>query len=152
MPSVASRKPPSTERSCVPCLRFTLPPPAPRPRRALGRGGEGAAPAAAADFLLRRLKLNGRPLLPPEGMPAPSVPLDAGCVSQLYHVSPRALSAGFSLDGALELGAASPPPGTGIGDHASLEITLGNYGLVSAAASFLRGGASPDGPRAAAAT
>ncbi|KAL6771171.1 hypothetical protein ACKKBF_B34220 [Auxenochlorella protothecoides x Auxenochlorella symbiontica] len=107
---------------------------------ALGRGGEGAQPAVAADFLLRRLKLNGRPLLPPEGMPAPSVPLAAGCASQLYHVSPRALSAGFSLDGALELGSGPPVPGTGVGAHASLEIALGNYGLVSAAASYLRGG------------
>lgn len=102
--------------------------------------GGAAAPDPEADFLLRGLKLNGRPLLPPEGWSARSDAGGGACVSRLYHVSSRALSSGLTLDGSLELPAGPWVPGTGLGPAASLEIQLGEYNLVSAAAAYLQKG------------
>ncbi|KAK2077205.1 hypothetical protein QBZ16_004839 [Prototheca wickerhamii] len=70
------------------------------------------------DYLLRRLKLNGRPLLPPSGRAVENVVAE-DCTTQLYYVKPRS--------------------GTGRGEAASLDIALGQYFFGSAALSILRG-------------
>lgn len=101
-----------------------------------------AQPDQDAAFLLRRLKLNGRPLLPPSGREIPNV-ASGTCSQQIYYVKPRSVGSGFSLDGALELPAGIWPEGTGIGEAASVDIALGQYSFGSAALSFLRGDSTP---------
>ena len=107
--------------------------------RALAQGGSLPRADAGADYLLRRLKLNGRPLLPPSGRPVENVVAE-DCTTQLYYVKPRSVGSGFALDGALEFPAGGIwPPGTGRGEAASLDIALGQYFFGSAALSILRG-------------
>ena len=108
------------------------------------------------------LKLNGRPLLrAPLHMSQAAAATD-GCLALLYRLPSRATKNGFALSGFVHLGegsggeeaaAAAAAAGRGadsgtsggggqfgVGEMASLELTLGEYSALDAAASRLLGG------------
>lgn len=112
------------------------------------------------------LKLNGRLLLRAPLHVSTAAAATDGCLALLYRLPSRATKSGFALSGFVELGegssrgggggggdaAAGQDSGTGgsggqfgVGEMASLELTLGEYSALDAAASRLLGGIGSGG-------
>ena len=111
------------------------------------------------------LKLNGRPLLRGPLHVSQAAAGADGCPAQLYRLPSRATKAGFVLSGFVQLeqgggsgsgrgaaaGQALSSSGGGqfgVGEMASLELTLGEYSALDAAASRLLGGLAAGGGQA----
>lgn len=104
---------------------------------------------------LSGLKLNGRPLLPGALLASQAAAAD-GCLARLYRLSGRAMHGGYVLSGWVQLGekpgggsgcsggggGGGGTAGFGVGEMASLEVSLGQYSQLEAAASRLLGGAA----------
>lgn len=113
---------------------------------------QASATTQAGDALiaLKGVRLNGRPLLPRGGLATTQASSAGGCTAELYRISSHAAAAlrGFVLSGRLALDGGSMNGSSGItsassfglGEAASVELTLGEYQLLSAAASRLFGG------------
>lgn len=119
-----------------------------------------AALARGASITLASLKLNGKPLLPGP-LAAPQAAAADGCLVQLYRLG-KAAKGSFTLSGWLGLtegggsstgasngnnGVVGPDDAFGVGEMASVELTLGEYSLLDAATARL----FPGGAAAAAA-
>lgn len=116
---------------------------------ALARGGAAVS--------LASLKLNGRPLLvTPLGV-TQSAAASEGCLLALYRLPSRATRGGYVLTGMVRMddgsasagasgdglgGPSGASAGFGVGEMASVEVTLGQYSRLGAATSRLLGGAT----------
>jgi hypothetical protein len=115
-----------------------------------------AALARGATINLTALKLNGRPLLPPgAALTASQAAAADGCLLQLYRLpGSRPTRGGYALSGWVQLtepsssssidavGGGGCGAAYGVGEMASLEISLGEYSLLDAARARLLGGSS----------
>lgn len=102
-----------------------------------------AALARGASISLASLKLNGRPLLPTV-LAVPQAAAADGCLVQLYRLGKAAkgsfvlngwlgLTEGDGASGASNGGFVGPAGAFGVGEMASVEVTLGEYSLLDAA-------------------
>jgi hypothetical protein len=128
------------------------------PRRAPSLLQFPAALARGTAIRLAALKLNGRPLLPGELQVSAAAAADA-CASHLFRINSRATRGeAFVLSGWVQLGDGASSAGVagsgavngaastfGVGEMASVELTLGEYSQLGAAATRLLGSATQQG-------
>lgn len=104
-----------------------------------------------ATIALSSLKLNGHPLLTAPLLTTQAAAAD-GCLLQLYRLPSRATHTGYVLSGLVRLVEGSSGDGSslvggsgggfGVGEMASVELTLGEFSMLNAATSRLLGGAT----------
>ena len=117
------------------------------PAAVSGSSSSGSS-SSGSSITLEGVKLNGRPLLPASGLTATHASSTGGCQQQLFRLPSRAAGKGFVLSGHCMLeegGDGSNSPGFGVGQMASVELVLGEYNMLDAAASKLLGGGADAG-------